>query len=59
MKIFFKISLAIIVLLLIAIIGFAIIFNTNDYKDDLINVVKEKTGRELSIPGDIDRKSVG
>ncbi len=53
MKIFFKLSLAIIALLLIAIIGFAIVFDPNDYKDDIIKVVKEKTGRELSIPGDI------
>ena len=53
MKIFFKISLAIVALLLIAIIGFAIVFDPNDYKDDIIKVVKDKTGRELSIPGDI------
>jgi len=53
MKIFFKLSLAIVALLLIAIIGFAIVFNPNDYKDDIIKVVKDKTGRELSIPGDI------
>ncbi|MCK4866257.1 MAG: AsmA family protein [Gammaproteobacteria bacterium] len=53
MKIFFKISLAIIALLLIAIIGFAIVFDPNDYKDDVIKIVKDKTGRELSIPGDI------
>ena len=45
MKIFFKISLAIVALLLIAIIGFAIVFDPNDYKDDIIKVVKDKTGR--------------
>lgn len=53
MKLFLKISFAVIALLLIAIIGFAIIFNPNDYKDDIIKVVKDKTGRELSIPGEI------
>jgi len=53
MKLFFKIFLAISTLLFIAIIGFAIVFNPNDYKNDIINVVKEKTGRTLSIPGDI------
>lgn len=53
MKLFLKITAAIISLLLIAIIGFAVMFNPNDYKDDIIKVVKEKTGRNLSIPGDI------
>ena len=53
MKLFFKISLALILLLVIAAIGFAIIFNPNDYKEDIISLVKEKTGRDLSIPGDI------
>ena len=53
MKTFFKISLAIAALLLIAIIGFAIVFDPNDYKDDIIKVVKDKTGRELSISGGI------
>ncbi|GMR15942.1 MAG: AsmA family protein [Gammaproteobacteria bacterium] len=53
MKLFFKISLTLIVLLFIAVIGFALIFNPNDYKEDIIKIVKDKTGRELSIPGDI------
>ena len=43
MKTLLKISLAIVALLLITIIGFAIVFNPNDYKDDIIKVVKEKT----------------
>ena len=53
MKLFFKISLSLIALLLVLIIGFAIAFNPNDYKNDIIKIVKDKTGRELSIPGDI------
>ena len=53
MKLFFKISIAIILILIIAVVGFAVVFNPNDYKDDIITLVKEKTGRELSVPGDI------
>jgi AsmA protein len=53
MKLFFKISLSLIALSLVLVIGFAIAFNPNDYKDDIIKIVKDKTGRELSIPGDI------
>lgn len=53
MKLFFKISLSLFTLLLIVIIGFAITFNPNDYKDDIIKIVKDETGRELSISGDI------
>ncbi len=53
MKLFFKISLAIVLLLFIAVIGFALMFNPNDYKEDIIRLVNDKTGRELSIPGDI------
>ena len=53
MKLFFKISLALILILVIAVIGFAVVFDPNDYKDDITKLVKEKTGRNLSIPGDI------
>lgn len=53
MKLFFKFSLALILILLIAIVGVAVVFDPNDYKDDIITLVKEKTGRKLSIPGDI------
>jgi len=53
MKLFYKISLSLFTLLLIIIIGFAITFNPNDYKDDIIKIVKNETGRELSISGDI------
>lgn len=53
MKRFIKIILALIILLLITIVGFAIVFDPNEYKEQITQVVKEKTGRELSIPGDI------
>ena len=53
MKLFLKISLAIFSLFLIVIVGFALVFDPNDYKDDIITLVKNKSGRELSIPGDI------
>lgn len=53
MKLLLKISLALVSLLLIAVIGFVLLFDPNDYKEELINIAKDKTGRELSIPGDI------
>lgn len=53
MKLLLKISLSLIILLIIAVIGFATVFDPNDYKKELITLVKDKTGRELSIPGDI------
>ena len=53
MKLFFKLIFALILLLLIAIVGFAVMFNPNDYKDDISKLVKEQTGRELILKGDI------
>ena len=53
MKLFIKISFALVLLLFIAIIGFAVIFNPNDYKDEISKLAKEKTGRDLIIQGDI------
>lgn len=53
MKILFKISFGLLILILIAAIGFAFTFNPNDYKDDIITLFKENTGRQLSIPGNI------
>ncbi|MGD8811287.1 MAG: AsmA family protein [Thioalkalispiraceae bacterium] len=58
MKKFIKFSLislaAIIGILLIAIITLPFIVDPNDYKPQITEVVKEKTGRELSIPGEIE-----
>lgn len=53
MKLFFKILFGLLILILIAAVTFAFIFNPNDYKDDVISLFKENTGRQLSIPGDI------
>lgn len=53
MKLFLKIFLAIVLLLLIAMTGAVLLFDPNDYKADIISLAKEKTGRDLSIPGDI------
>ena len=53
MKLFLKILLGTFSLLVIFAIGFAFIFNPNDYKDNIIKLVHDNTGRQLSIPGDI------
>lgn len=53
MKLFFKILFGLLILILIAAVTFAFIFNPNDYKDDVISLFKENTGRQLKIPGDI------
>lgn len=53
MKILFKISFGLLILIVIAAVGFALTFNPNDYKDDIITLFKENTDRQLSIPGDI------
>jgi AsmA protein len=42
------------VALLVAVVAFIVAtFNPNDYKPEIIQLVKAKTGRTLSIPGDI------
>ena len=48
-----KIFAALILLLLIAGISLPFIIDPNDYKDEIISRVKQETGRELAIPGDI------
>lgn len=53
MKILLKVSFGLLILVLIAVAGFVFTFNPNDYKDDIINIVKENTGRHLNMPGDI------
>jgi AsmA protein len=48
------IGLGVLVALLAAVIAFiAATFNPNDYKPELIKIVKEETGRTLAIPGQI------
>lgn len=53
MKILLKTLLILLTLLLIVVAGFVFTFNPNDYKDDIVKLVKDQTGRTLSIPGDI------
>ncbi|QKO21695.1 AsmA family protein [Rhodoferax sp. BAB1] len=48
------IALAATVVLLLAVAAFIVAtFNPNDYKPEIIKLVKEETGRTLSIPGEI------
>ncbi len=44
---------AIVALLVAAVAYIAATFNPNDYKPELVKLVKEQTGRTLSIPGEI------
>lgn len=53
MKVLLKISFGLLTLTLIAVAGFAFTFNPNDYKKDIVAFVKENTGRQLNISGDI------
>jgi AsmA protein len=48
-----KIFAALLGLLLIVAVSLPFIIDPNDYKDDIIALVRDKTGRELSIPGEI------
>ena len=53
MKRLLKILLGLFVVLLLLVAAFAFTFDANRYKPKIIQVVKENTGRELKIPGDI------
>ncbi|MES2499642.1 MAG: AsmA family protein, partial [Pseudomonadota bacterium] len=44
---------SIVVLALLVVVYFAATFNPNDYKDDIIKLVKDKKERTLNIEGDI------
>ena len=51
---FLLIGLAALVVLLVAVVAFvAATFNPNAYKPELIQLVKDQTGRTLAIPGEI------
>ena len=54
MKTFGYIVLGILVLLIAAVVVVPSIFDLNDYKAEIAALVKETTGRELAIDGDID-----
>ncbi len=42
-----------VLLIVIAAVALAIFFDSNDYKPEIIALVKEKTERDLAIPGDL------
>ena len=44
---------AVVVLLTVAAIALPLLFDPNDYRDDLVQRVEEATGRDLQIQGDI------
>ncbi len=44
---------AIVILLIIAALSLPLLIKPNNYKSTITNLVREKTGRTLSIPGDI------
>gem|GEM_PF-1490165 len=48
-----KLLIALVVLSVLAVVGLLVAFNPNDYKPQIIQVVKDQTGRTLSIEGDI------
>ena len=51
---YFLIALGVFVTLVVAVVTWvALTFNPNDYKPQLIQLVKDETGRTLAIPGEI------
>ena len=54
MKTFGYILLGILVLLIAVVVIVPLVFDLIDYKDEISAAVKETTGRELAIDGDID-----
>lgn len=53
MKVLFKVFSGLLVLILIVIVAFALTFNPNEYKKEIVALFNENTGRQISIPGDI------
>lgn len=48
------IAVAAVLVLLLAVVAFIVAtFNPNDYKPELVKLVREQTGRTLSVPGEI------
>ena len=54
LKIILTIVGALIALILVIGIVFSILFDPNDYREDISTAVREETGRELTIEGDLD-----
>ena len=53
MKLLFKFSLGLIVLLVITVIGVAVFINPNDYKPTIIELVKKNANVNLALPGNL------
>ena len=53
LKIIFSLAGVLVLLLLVAIVVLPMLVDPNDYKDEITQVVKDKTGRTLEIDGDI------
>ena len=56
MKFVLGLILAIVILAVVAVIGVSVFFDPNDYKAQITDAVAEKTGRAMTINGDIDWK---
>ncbi|MDQ3196242.1 MAG: AsmA family protein [Pseudomonadota bacterium] len=54
LKIVARVLAAIVVLIVVSVAAVSIFFDPNDYKPEVSSWVKDKTGRELTIGGDID-----
>ena len=53
MKLAVKIIAGLFVLFLIILVSFLMTFDVNQYKDEIVKVVQEQTGRSFSIDGDL------
>ncbi|MGD7034356.1 AsmA family protein [Methylotuvimicrobium buryatense] len=54
LKIFLSVFAAIILLIVIAAVALPLLFSPNDFKPQIASAVKDKTGRDLTISGDIE-----
>ena len=54
MKKLFKIITVLLLLLLLAVAALIFTFDPNNYKDHIIELVEQQTGREFKIDGDIN-----
>ena len=54
MKKTLKIVSALFSLIVIAVLVFALTFDVNDYKQDIVSQVEQQTRRDFSIDGDLD-----
>ena len=50
----FKLILAVIAVLMLALLAFVATFDANNYKSEIIEQVEETTGRDFTIDGEIN-----